>query len=69
MVLIYNIAYRFILQSLDKIANYVNNVFKNVADYGNLISLLMYLSKFIVKSLKFGFWLFLEDWNFQYDRL
>jgi len=69
MVLIYNIADRFILQYLDKIANYVNNVFKNVVDYGNLISLLMYASKFIVKSLKFGFWLLLEDWNFQHDRL
>ena len=69
MVLIYNIADRFILQYLDKIANYVNNVFKNVVDYGNLISLLMYASQFIVKSLKFGFWLLLEDWNFQHDRL
>ena len=69
MVLIYNIADRFILQYLDKIANYVNNVFKNVAGCGNLILLWPYLSKVIVNSLKFSFKLFLEDWNFQYDRI
>jgi len=45
----------FILQYSVKIANYVNNVFKNVAGYGNLISLFPYSSKFIVDSLEFGF--------------
>jgi hypothetical protein len=59
----------FILQYFVKIANYANNVFKNIARCANLILKFPYLSKFIVDSLKFGFCLFHKDWNFQYDRL
>ena len=42
-----NMQYCLILQHFGKIANYVNYTFKNVATYGNLDSIYMYLSKFI----------------------
>ena len=41
--------YCYILQHFVKIANYVNNIFKNVATYGNLISIYAYSFKFINK--------------------
>ena len=40
-----NFRYRIILQHFERIANYVNYVFKNIATYDNLILIYVYLSK------------------------